>query len=264
MRSSVLRADPKDTFGLPRPSALPADPSVVVSALSPLITEGRLKRIEAVIAARTRSVVPVLDGLIDSHNIAAVLRSADAFGVQDVHVIEAHDQPFVASHRVAQGTERWLDIVRHDGPEACAQQLRERGYRILVASMDGEVGPADLRRSQDPVAVVFGNEHAGVSSALTNLADATYGIPMRGFVESLNVSVANAITLQAATEGRAGDLSADARLQLRARFMMLSVERADEIVAEHRRRCEARAPTAQGCETQERHQDAERRPKKTP
>lgn len=218
---------------------MPADAAVVIRALTPLLTQARLDRIERVIARRTRSVVPVLDGLIDPHNIAAVLRSAEAFGVQDVHVIEASDQPFVASHRVAQGTERWLDILRHRSPETCAAYLRERGYRILVATMGGQTTPRDLNASQDPVAVVFGNEHAGVSPTLTRLSDGTYSIPMRGFVESLNVSVASAITIQAATEPRAGDLPEGARQALRARFMMLSVDRADEVIAEHQRRAGA-------------------------
>lgn len=232
----MLRADPKDTFGLPDPATLPADAAVIIRALSPLLTPARAERIEQVIARRTRSIVPVLDGLIDPHNIAAVLRSADAFGIQDVHVIEAHDQPFIASHRVAQGTERWLDIHCHASAEACVKALRARGYRILIATMDGHTAPRDLNPASAPVAVVFGNEHAGVSPALANLADDSYSIPMRGFVESLNVSVASAITMQAATEACSGDLPNGDKEVLRARFMMLSVDRADEVIEEHQRR----------------------------
>jgi tRNA (guanosine-2'-O-)-methyltransferase len=83
---------------------------------------------------------------------------------------------------------------------------------------------------------VFGNEHAGVSEELRHLADGTYAIPMQGFVQSLNVSVAAAITLFAATRGRPGDLEASERQLLRARYTLLSVPRAGEIVAEYQRR----------------------------
>jgi tRNA (guanosine-2'-O-)-methyltransferase len=86
------------------------------------------------------------------------------------------------------------------------------------------------------VAIVFGNEHAGISDDLRGLADGTYTIPMRGFVQSLNVSVAAALTMFAAMRDRPGDLSGEQRLLLRARFCMASVPQAHAIVAEHLRR----------------------------
>ncbi|MDD9940690.1 MAG: RNA methyltransferase [Myxococcales bacterium] len=230
----MLKYDPNDVVAPSGPPALSVPAATVIDALSPLLTPARLARIDAVVAQRTRSVVPVLDGLIDPHNVAAVLRSADAFGIQDVHVIQG-TEAFVASHRVAQGTEQWLDLVRHADAQACARHLRASGYRLLVAQMEAEVTPAQLP-DLGKVAVVFGNEHAGVSPQLTEIADGRYGIPMRGFVESLNVSVASAITLQHATQHRAGDLSLLEQQELRARFMMLSVDRADEIIAEYLRR----------------------------
>ena len=230
----MLRADPQDLVSPQERFSLPAKPRAVIEALTPLLTPNRIERIDAVVGRRTRAVVPVLDGLIDPHNIAAVLRSADAFGVQDVHVIEG-DEPFVASHRVAQGTERWLDVVRHGSARACAKHLKDAGYFLLTADMDGDTTPEQLQ-DLGKIAIVFGNEHAGVSESIRDLADGSYTIPMCGFVESLNVSVANAITLRAACAGRTGDLSAGEREELRARFMMLSVERAEEIIAEYLRR----------------------------
>lgn len=205
-----------------------------MAALSPLLTAHRLARIDSVLDSRVESVVPVLDGLIDPHNVAAVLRSADAFGVQQVHLI-AGEVDSLASQRVAQGTERWLDVVQHDDAATCARALHDAGHRIYVAAMDGELEPEQLANIER-VAIIFGNEHSGVSSEMAELADGSYRVPMCGFVESLNVSVATAITLRAACMGRQGDLSASRRLNLRARFMMLSVDRADEIVAEYRRR----------------------------
>jgi tRNA (guanosine-2'-O-)-methyltransferase len=213
---------------------LPAPAADVVEALEPFATPERKARIEAVIAGRTRRVVPVLERLSDPHNTAAVLRSADAFGAHEVHVVETEAR-FVASTRVAKGSERWLDLVRHADTEACVDALHARGYRVLVAAMDGEVEPRALAGA-GRVAVVFGNEHAGVSAAMRARADGSYRIPMRGFVESLNVSVAAAITLSAALADAPGDLDDADREALRARFLLQSIDHAEEIVREHLRR----------------------------
>jgi tRNA (guanosine-2'-O-)-methyltransferase len=229
-----MRRDAPEVIELLGASELPADPSTIVAALDPWLTEERRARIATVIAARTRSVVPVLDGLIDPHNVAAVLRSADAFGLQEVHLL-AGPEAFVASKRIAQGTERWIDVLRHESPGECVRALRARGHRVYVAAMDGAVQPSQLA-AEPRVAVVFGNEHAGVSDEMRDLADGTYTIPMRGFVQSLNVSVAAAITLFAATQGRAGDLGAQERELLLARYLLASVPRAIDLLEEHLRR----------------------------
>ena len=229
-----MRRDHPEVFKLAPTQPLPAPAARVIEALAPLLTEERQARIEQVVAGRTRAIVPVLDGLIDPHNIAAVLRSADAFGVQEVHLVEG-TEPFVASQRVAQGTERWVDVVRHDSAASCVRELRGRGYEVYVASMEGTLSP-DTLGSLPRAAVVFGNEHAGVSQSLYELADGTYRIPMTGFVESLNVSVATAITLFTATRGRAGDLSEAERERLTARFMMQSIPRANDVLTERLRR----------------------------
>ncbi len=213
---------------------LPASAAVVIDALARFITDERKARIESVIAGRTRRVLPVLERLSDPHNTAAVLRSADAFGAHEVHVIETKER-FVASSRVAKGSERWLDLVCHADTDACVDALHARGYRVLIAAMDGQVEPQDLA-ALGRVAVVFGNEHAGVSAAMRARADGAYRIPMRGFVESLNVSVAAAITLSSALRDAPGDLDEADREGLRARFLFQSIDHADAIVREHVRR----------------------------
>lgn len=227
-----MRRDDPDAYvveGLA--AALPASPAVVREALAPLVTAARLARLEAVAASRTRSAVLVLEDLTDPHNGSAVLRSADAFGVQEVHVVERL-QPFRAAHRVARGTHRWLDVVRHRDADACARALHDRGFRIFVAAMEGAIRPEALREPEK-VAIVFGNEHAGVSGGMRAHADGTYAVPMVGFVESLNVSVAAAITVYEATRGRQGDLDAAAREALVARYLTTSVRDAERIVREH-------------------------------
>lgn len=228
------RFGPEDVFDVHGKAHLPAPSATIIAALTPLISDERLGRIEGVVTQRSRTVVPVLEGLVDPHNISAILRSADAFGVQDVHVVDP-EGVFKASHTVALGSERWLDVVRHETAHNCVKALKAAGYKVLVATMAGDVTPTQLQ-PMGKVAVVFGNEHAGVSPEMAEQADGTFTIPMRGFVESLNVSVANAITLQAATADRPGDLSHDEQQALRARFMMLSVPRPTEVIQEYERR----------------------------
>jgi tRNA (guanosine-2'-O-)-methyltransferase len=213
--------------GLP---PLPAPARDVVRVLSPLVTEARWARMEAVVSRRTRSLIPVLEDLADPHNGAAVMRSADAFGCQEVHVIEGRHR-FAVSHRVTRGTHRWLDLVRHEGAAACMDHLHARGYEVFVAAMDGTIGPEELAL-RPRAAIVFGNEHKGASDEIRARVDGVYRIPMEGFVESLNVSVASAITLYTASRGRHGDLDEAARDEIRARFLLATVRDAERVVRE--------------------------------
>jgi tRNA (guanosine-2'-O-)-methyltransferase len=212
----------------PPPLRQPADQ--VIAALSPLVTSERLRRIETVVEGRTDDVVVVLDRIADPHNSSAVLRSADAFGVQSVYAIVG-EHGFRASRGVSKGTQRWLDVTRFETAKACARALKNEGYAIYVAAMDGETTPAELC-SVPRVAVVFGNEHRGVSAEMRAVADGAFSIPMRGFVESLNVSVAAAITMQALSNDGRSRLGPERRRELLARFLMNSVKNADEVIAQ--------------------------------
>lgn len=212
------------------PTPLPAAAREIVDALAPLVTEARRERIEHVALRRTRSLVPVLEDLADPHNGAAVLRSADAFGCHEVHVIEGRHR-FAVSHRISRGTHRWLELVRHSSARACVSTLHSRGYKVFVAAMDGEIGPEELA-AQPKAAIVFGNEHKGVSAEMRELVDGVYRIPMEGFVESLNVSVASAITLYVASRGRHGDLSEAERDVIRARLLMATIRDVGRVLEE--------------------------------
>jgi tRNA (guanosine-2'-O-)-methyltransferase len=226
----VRRNDP-DVYDVPAGRTLPAAPDVVIEALSPLVTPRRLARMQAVAAARTLQVVPVLEDIADPHNASAILRSADAFGVQEVHAI-AGPHGLLAAHAVSKGTHRWLDIQRHDTASDCIATLHERGFEIVVAAMDGRRTPEDLR-AMPKVAIVFGNEHRGVTERMRELADDSYAVPMCGFAESLNVSVAAATTLYAATRGRTSELSEADRERLVARFLLETVTDAERVVHQH-------------------------------
>ncbi len=223
-----MRRDHPDAVALDGTRPLPAPAKAIVELLAPLVTDGRLARMRAVVAARTRSLVPVLEDLSDPHNGAAVMRSADAFGCHEVHVIEGR-HPFAVSHRVTRGTDRWLELHKHESTERCLAHLAARGYAVYVAAMDGALGPEALA-AIPRAAIVFGNEHKGVSRAVRDAAAGTYAIPMVGFVESLNVSVASAITLYVASRGRHGDLDEADREAILARYLLAQVKDAEALV----------------------------------
>lgn len=212
---------------------LPASPAAVIDCLRNHVTEARFERIVGVARQRTLSVVPVLDNLADPHNASAILRSCDAFGVHEVHLV-ANERRFLGSHKVTRGTDRWLELVDHDGPKEAADALHARGYALFVASMEGEHTPESLA-AFPKVAVVFGNERRGVGESLRAHADGTYRVPMVGFVESLNVSVAAATTLYTLTRGRprVDDVEAEAVI---ARLLLASVTDAPRILDETLRR----------------------------
>ncbi len=191
-----------------------------LAELKEQVVPRRLELIRRVASQRTRAFVPVFDQLCDPHNMSAVLRSAEAMGLETVHVVEG-DVPFAGSRPVARGAQRWMEIVTHPDAKTCVRALHEEGYTVLVAALGGQLGPQSLPDLR-PVAVVFGNEHHGVSEAFRAVADGSYEVPMFGFVESLNVSVAAALTAFAALQGLARQRPAAEEDRLLLRYLRTS------------------------------------------
>jgi tRNA (guanosine-2'-O-)-methyltransferase len=182
----------------------------------------RLARAEAILAARTRALTVVLEDAHDPHNVSAVLRTCDALGIQDVHLVTEHESETVLNPRVSIGAERWLTLHRHRGATAAIAALRGAGYRLFVSHVAEEAPALAALPAVDRAAYVFGNERAGVSNAWLAAADSTFIIPTFGFSGSLNLSVAVALTLYdrlaARPQAHAGDLSPAERDVLRAEW----------------------------------------------
>jgi tRNA (guanosine-2'-O-)-methyltransferase len=200
----------------------------------------RKERIDRAVAGRTRTLVVVLEAFCDPQNVNAVLRTCDAFGVQEVHVIEGVMKPFDPNKKINQNVDKWLDVVRWRSTAECLSALKARGFRVCATWLgEGSCALADLSFAA-PTALVFGNEHRGVSDEALALADARFAIPMRGFVQSLNVSVAAAVTLARAVErreaerGRHGDLSEAEAAALRERFYLVAVKQRARIAKAER------------------------------
>ncbi len=200
-----------------------------IAALEPFANEGRKSRLRAVIDARLDSVTVLFDSPYDPHNGGAVLRSCDAFGIQRLHVIERR-QSFLASREVARGSERWVEALSYPSAVPAADALLAQGFELVATATDGDLLPEDLARI-DRVAIVLGNERWGIHDELGDRCTRRVRVPMRGFVESLNVSVTAAILLSAATRGRAGDLTEVERSRLYLRALAFTLPRAPEILA---------------------------------
>ena len=200
-----------------------------IGALEPFANDQRRQRLRSVIDARLDSVTVLFDSPYDPHNGAAVLRSCDAFGVQRLHVVERR-QTFLAAREVARGSQRWVDVLTYPaGPPAIAR-LAAEGFELVATHPEGELVPEDLARLPR-VALVLGNERDGIADDLAQACTRRVRVPMRGFVESLNVSVTAAILLRAATSARAGDLTTLERSRLYLRALALTLPRAPEILA---------------------------------
>lgn len=166
-----------------------------IEYLSAFVTEERMETLRRKVADRTRYITICAENTFHPQNASALVRTAEAFGVQDIHTIEELCR-FKPNVRIVRGTDKWVDIRRHrTTPEAIAE-LKRNGYRI-VATMPHDNGhtPLNFDVEAGRMALIFGTEHAGVSPEIAEAADDYIQIPMCGMVESLNVSASASILL---------------------------------------------------------------------
>jgi tRNA (guanosine-2'-O-)-methyltransferase len=207
----------------------------ILAILRPHLSDSRLRRINDVLEDRTYNLTVVVDGMVDTGNVSAVMRSADAFGVQAFCAIDRAGS-YKHSRRTAQGVRKWVDRWVWRDADAAVGWLRDRDYRIVVADLDAAAAPPEAIDFSARSAVVVGNELAGVSRTIRDAADEIVQIPMSGFAQSLNISVAAGILLHQARRDRInrlgshGDLSAADKSRLRAVFAVKSVRHARKIL----------------------------------
>lgn len=225
----------------------------VITALDAFVSERRKSRIREVVSNRTYSVVPVLEGMSDAGNLHAVLRSAEGLGFGASFLVSPENEtlPLVekyvvgeevgetgkrGSARAAQGAHKWLDLSFWSRPDEFVHSAHTRGYKIVATHLDADAIPISEWDFTQPTALVFGNERDGVSDLLLAQADANVVLPIDGFIQSYNVSVAAALALFRARENRIerqgfhGDLSDEEKRILTAHFYVRSVAAAAEIM----------------------------------
>lgn len=199
----------------------------VSAALGPYLTEARRARIEAVLDGRMGSVHVAIEAPSDPHNAAAVVRTCEALGAMDVHVVAAEARALHA-RAVTQGSFHWVRTHHHERLEGLLALARARGLRLYGACMDGAM-PVTRLPVDEPLCLVLGNEQRGLSPAARRACDALFHVPMVGMSESLNLSVAAAVALfevlrRKREAGPQGDLGAAERTGLRACYYLGSVD----------------------------------------
>ncbi len=163
------------------------------------ITPHKIKLIDKILNQRTRYFTVILENIFKPHNASAVLRTADCFGIQDIHIIEKENS-YKINPYVTRGASQWVDIFKYENTNGtavkdCFRNLKSKGYQILATSPRAESLSIHDLIPDKKIALVFGNEHEGVSEEVIAEADGLVHLPMYGFTESFNISVSASIFL---------------------------------------------------------------------
>jgi len=160
------------------------------------MTPERRDRLQKVLSKRQDDITIVLENVFDPHNISAVMRTCDAVGVQEVYVLNTK----IPRHkkwgaRSSSSAAKWLTVHQFENAEKCFSSLRSKYSKILTTHLSSDAVNLYSINLTEPIALVFGNEHSGVSEDIIKLADGNFIIPQSGIIRSLNISVACAVTL---------------------------------------------------------------------
>ena len=202
----------------------------IVEILAPYISEERTAFIDRVVRGRIRSLTAAVEGVADPHNTAAVIRTAEAFGMQTVHIVE-NDATFQSTRRVTRGTHKWIDFAIWKTPATFVEAVRAEGKQVLTADARATLSIEEIDPNT-PCALVFGNERKGISEEMRRLSDGAFFIPMQGFAESLNVSVAAAVSIHTLCRQKTGDLSTREQQVLKARYYLRAVRAGYDIATQ--------------------------------
>lgn len=168
------------------------------------MTPERYSKLTSVLHKRQNDITVVLENVFDPHNISAVMRTCDAVGVQEIYVLNTK----IARHKKwgaksSSSAAKWLTVHQFEDAQACFNELRKKYSRILTTHLASDAVDLYSINFTDPIALVFGNEHAGVSDEIRAMADGNFIIPQAGIIRSLNISVACAVTLYEAYRQKA-------------------------------------------------------------
>ena len=160
------------------------------------MTPERKEKLLSVLKKRQNDLTVVLENVFDPHNVSAVMRTCDAVGVQEIYVLNTKIPRHKKwGYRSSSSAAKWLTTFQFDNAGECFNALRKKYTKILSTHLDsGAISMHNIDFTQ-PVALVFGNEHSGVSEEIRGMADGNFIIPQAGIIRSLNISVACAVTL---------------------------------------------------------------------
>lgn len=173
--------------------------------MEPFVTPERAEKLRRALERKQPTLTLVLENVHDPHNVSAVLRSCDAVGVVEVYLVYNGRQKFPdLGERSSASAKKWIDMHQFSRVEDCFALLREKEYKIFTTHMANDAVSLYSLDLTGRVALVFGNEHSGVSDEALQLADGNFLIPQVGMIQSLNISVACAVSLFEASRQRWG------------------------------------------------------------
>jgi len=170
----------------------------LLTYLETFISEERKERFISILEMRTKYITIAIEDVFQMHNTSALIRTCEAFGLQEAHVIEGRFGNRLDKN-IAMGAQQWVDVFRYNDTLDCISALRQQGYEIIATSPHKDAYPLQNYKLHNKTAFFFGTEKEGLSPAVINAADRYLQIPMVGFTASLNVSVSAAIILQRLT-----------------------------------------------------------------
>ncbi len=207
--------------------------------LQQFLTDERLEKINHFAPESSDFVLPVIEDVFQFRNAAAIVRSVEACGFHKIIAMESEHE-FNPNLRVTKGAETWVEVEKLPHNLDSLGEIKNRGYKILAVSPENNATMLSDYDLKEPVALVFGTEAAGVSEEILDFADETLAIPMYGFTQSFNVSVAAAICVYELKQKLLRSnldykLSEEKLWEMKVRWAMNSIKSGEQILAKYLR-----------------------------
>ena len=207
--------------------------------LQQFLTDERLEKINHFAPESSDFVLPVIEDVFQFRNAAAIVRSVEACGFHKIIAMESEHE-FNPNLRVTKGAETWVEVEKLPHNLDSLREIKNRGYKILAVSPENNATMLSDYDLKEPVALVFGTEAAGVSKEILDFADETLAIPMYGFTQSFNVSVAAAICVYELKQKLLRSnldykLSEEKLWEMKVRWAMNSIKSGEQILAKYLR-----------------------------
>lgn len=211
----------------------------LLTYLEGFVSEERKTRFKEVLSTRTNFITVVTEDVFQAHNTSAVIRSCDVFGIQSAHLIEERFGKRLDKN-IAMGAQQWVDVHSYKNASDCLNHLRSKGYAIVATTPENGAQSLEDFEIKKPLALCFGTEKEGLSSAILDQADLKLKIPMVGFTQSLNISVSAAIILQKLTQelrnsDQHWELTETEMLMKQFDWTMKSVNHVEDILARYKK-----------------------------